>query len=107
LGGKFPKDLLTIYILSLREGLVTALILGIVSCALQQIQRLNKSASVWLGARSATLISPVTAILLTQLGLEMKDLVEAIFEIQDPNFVKCVLASKRVFCLLRQDMGLA
>jgi len=72
--------LLSSYILSLREGLEAALILGIVLGALRQTHRLDLSPSVWLGAGSAALISLVTAILLTRLGLELKDPAEAIFE---------------------------
>ena len=72
--------MLSSYILSLREGLEAALILGIVLGALRQTHRRYLSASVWLGAGSAALISLVTAILLTRLGLELKDPAEAIFE---------------------------
>lgn len=72
--------MLSSYILSLREGLEAALILGIVLGALRQAHRQDLSASVWLGAWSAALISLVTAILLTRLGLELKDPGEAIFE---------------------------
>jgi len=68
------------YILSLREGLEAALTLGIVLGALRQTHRLNLSASVWLGAGIAVLLSLVTAVLLTRLGLELKDPAEAIFE---------------------------
>ena len=72
--------MLSSYILSLREGLEAALILGIVLGALRQTYRLDLSVSVWLGAGSAAILSLVTAILLTRLGLEMKDPAEAIFE---------------------------
>jgi high-affinity iron transporter len=72
--------LLSSYILSLREGLEAALILGIVLGALRQTHRLDLSGSVWLGTGSAAILSLVTAILLTRLGLELKDPAEAIFE---------------------------
>jgi high-affinity iron transporter len=72
--------LLSSYILSLREGLEAALILGIVLGAVHQSKRLDLSASVWLGAGSAALLSLITAVLLTRLGLELKDPAEAIFE---------------------------
>jgi high-affinity iron transporter len=68
------------YILSFREGLEAALVLGIVLGALRQTRRLDLSASVWLGAGCAALLSLLTAILLTRLGLELKDPAEAIFE---------------------------
>src|SRR5512137_41952 len=72
--------MLSSYILSLREGLEAALILGIVLGALRQAHRQDLSASVWLGAGSAAVISLITAILLTRLGLELKDPGEDIFE---------------------------
>jgi len=72
--------LLSSYILSLREGLEAALILGIVLGALRQMHRLDLSAPVWFGAGSAALLSLITAVLLTRLGLELKDPAEAIFE---------------------------
>ena len=72
--------MLSSYILSLREGLEAALILGIVLGALRQMHRLDLFTPVWFGAGSATLLSLVTAALLTHLGLELKDPGEAIFE---------------------------
>ena len=72
--------MLSSYILSLREGLETALVLGIVLGALRQMRRLDLSAPLWLGAGSAGLLSLLTAVLLTILGLELKDPAEAIFE---------------------------
>lgn len=68
------------YILSLREGLEAALIIGIVLGALRQIHRRELASSIWAGAGSAALLSLLTAILLTLLGLELKDPAEAIFE---------------------------
>jgi len=68
------------FILSLREGLEAALIIGIVLGALRQMKRRELVASVWFGAGSAALVSLATALLLTRLGLEMKDPGEAIFE---------------------------
>ncbi|KAF0106184.1 MAG: high-affinity iron transporter [Anaerolineaceae bacterium] len=72
--------MLSSYILSLREGLEAALILGIVLGALRQMRRRDLIASVWLGAGSAALVSLAAAVLLTRLGLELKDPAEAIFE---------------------------
>ncbi len=72
--------MLSSYILSLREGLEAALILGIVLGALRQTQRQDLANPVWAGAGSAAVLSLLTAILLTRLGLELKDPVEAIFE---------------------------
>ncbi len=68
------------YILSLREGLEAALVIGIVLGALRQMQRRDLTSAIWAGAGSAALLSLLTAILLTRLGLELKDPAEAIFE---------------------------
>ncbi len=68
------------YILSLREGLEAALVVGIVLGALRQMQRRDLSAPVWSGAGAAGLLSAAAAVLLTLLGLELKDPAEAIFE---------------------------
>jgi len=68
------------YILSLREGLEAALIIGIVLGALRQMHRRELASAIWAGAGSAALLSLVSAILLTRLGLELKDPAEAIFE---------------------------
>ena len=72
--------MLSSYILSLREGLEAALIIGMILGALRQMHRQDLSLSLWLGAGSAALLSLLTAVLLTHLGLELKDPAEAIFE---------------------------
>lgn len=72
--------MLSSYILSLREGLEAALIIGMVLSALRQMQRQDLALPVWLGAGSAAVLSLLTAVLLTRLGLELKDPTEAIFE---------------------------
>ena len=72
--------MLSSFILSLREGLEAALIIGMVLGALRQMQRQDLSRYVWFGAGSAALLSLLTAVLLTSLGLELKDPAEAIFE---------------------------
>jgi high-affinity iron transporter len=68
------------FILSLREGVEAALIIGIVLASLRQMHRLELSTAVWAGTGSAALISLLIAILFTRLGLELKDPGEAIFE---------------------------
>jgi high-affinity iron transporter len=72
--------MLASFLLFLREGLEAALIIGMVLGALRQMHRQELSISVWLGAGSAALLSLLTAVLLTRLGLELKDPAEAIFE---------------------------
>ncbi len=68
------------YILSLREGLEAALIIGIILSALRQMRRRDLASAIWAGTGSAALLSLLSAILLTRLGLELKDPAEAIFE---------------------------
>lgn len=68
------------YLLSLREGLEVALIIGIVLGALTKIRRSELAPSVWLGTLSAVGVSILTAVLLTGFGLSLEDEAEQIFE---------------------------
>lgn len=68
------------FVLSLREGLEAALILGIVLGALQKVRQLKFSAMVWSGALSAIVISLVAALILHGLGAELEGRTEEIFE---------------------------
>jgi high-affinity iron transporter len=72
--------MLSAYVLSLREGLEAALVVGVVLSALRKLGRRELNAPVWSGAGLAGLLSLVAAVLLTYLGLELKDPAEAIFE---------------------------
>jgi high-affinity iron transporter len=72
--------MLPTYLLSLREGLEMALIIGIVLGALTKIRRNDLSTSVWLGTLSAAGVSILTAVLLTIFGLSLEDRAEQIFE---------------------------
>ncbi len=68
------------FLLSLREGIEAALIIGILLGALRQMRRPEFVPAVWFGTVSAAALSTLTAILLTRFGLELKDPGEAIFE---------------------------
>ncbi|MBI1854966.1 MAG: FTR1 family protein [Chloroflexi bacterium] len=68
------------FLLSLREGLEAALIIGILLGALRQMRRTEFIPAVWIGTISAAAISLITAIVLTRLGLQLEDPGEAIFE---------------------------
>ena len=68
------------YLLSLREGLEAALIIGIVLGAVDKIRRRDLSPTVWLGVLGAIGVSILTAIVLTSFGMSLKDPAEAIFE---------------------------
>ena len=72
--------MLASFLLSLREGIEAALIIGILLGALRQMKRPEYIPTVWLGTVSAGVISLLVAVALTTLGLEMKDPSEAIFE---------------------------
>ena len=68
------------YLLSLREGLEAALIIGIVLGALQKIRRTDLAPMLWYGALAAIGISILTAVLLTVLGLSLEGATEQIYE---------------------------
>ena len=68
------------YLLSLREGLEAALIIGIALGALRKIRRADLSSAVWLGTLSAVVVSILAAVLLTRLGLSLEGKTEEIFE---------------------------
>src|SRR5215213_6333666 len=72
--------MLPTYLLSLREGLEAALIIGIVLGALNKIRRTDLSPAVWLGTLSAVGVSALTAILLTLFGMSLEEQAEQIFE---------------------------
>ncbi len=68
------------YLLSLREGLEAALIIGIVLGALRKIHRTDLSPALWLGTLSAVGVSLLAAVLLTTLGLSFEGKAEEIYE---------------------------
>jgi high-affinity iron transporter len=68
------------YLLSLREGLEAALIIGIVLGAVRKINRTGLTSAIWFGALSALIVSILAAILLTRFGLELKGTAEPVFE---------------------------
>ena len=68
------------YLLSLREGIEAALIIGIVLGALRQMRRTELIPAVWMGTFAAVAISILSGILLTKLGLSFEGAAEQIFE---------------------------
>jgi high-affinity iron transporter len=72
--------MLPTYLLSLREGLEAALIIGIVLGAVNKIRRNDLSPAVWLGTLSAVIVSILTAVLLTRFGMSLEGRAEEIFE---------------------------
>lgn len=68
------------FVLSLREGLEAALILGIVLGALTKVNRPDLKPAVWFGALAAGLASVVAALALRAIGAEFEGRGEEIFE---------------------------
>jgi len=72
--------MLPTYLLSLREGLEAALIIGIVLGAVSKIRRNDLVPAVWLGTLSAIGVSILTAVVLTSIGASLTGAAEEIFE---------------------------
>lgn len=72
--------MLPTFLLSLREGLEAALIIGIVLGAVSKIRRRDLAPSVWLGTLSAVIVSILTAVVLTSFGMSLEEEAEQIFE---------------------------
>ncbi len=68
------------FLLSLREGLEAALILGIVFGALEKLRSSNLKTVVWAGAISAGVTSLVIALILQAVGASLEGRSEEIFE---------------------------
>jgi high-affinity iron transporter len=68
------------FLLSLREGIEAALIIGIVMGTLRKINRMDMSRPVWLGSGSAAILSIIVALLLHTLGASFEGRTEQIFE---------------------------
>jgi high-affinity iron transporter len=72
--------MLASFLLSLREGLEAALIIGIVLGVLLKIKRTDLNGVVWRGVGLAVLLSFLAAITLNLLGMEFEGSGEQIFE---------------------------
>ena len=72
--------MLASFLLSLREGLEAALIIGIVLGVLLKLKRTNLNVTVWVGAGVAVALSAAAAIGLNLLGMEFEGRGEQIFE---------------------------
>jgi high-affinity iron transporter len=67
-------------LLSLREGIEAALIIGIVLGALRKMNRTELIPAAWAGTLSASVLSILAAVLLSSLGLSLEGAAEQIFE---------------------------
>jgi len=72
--------MLASFLLSMREGLETALIIGIVLGVLLKLKKTNLNVTVWAGAGVAVALSAAAAIVLNLLGMEFEGRGEQIFE---------------------------
>ena len=72
--------MLASFLLSLREGLEAALIIGIVLGVLVKLKRTDLNGVVWRGVGLAALLSLLAAIALNLLGMEFEGKGEEIFE---------------------------
>lgn len=72
--------MLASFLLSLREGLEAALVIGIVLGVLLKIKRTDLNGVVWRGVGVAILLSVLAAVLLNLLGMEFEGKGEEIFE---------------------------
>lgn len=72
--------MLATYLLSLREGLEAALIIGIVLGAVSKIRRDDLKPAVWYGTFSAIAVAILTGLILTSFGMSLEGKAEEIFE---------------------------
>lgn len=72
--------MLASFLLSLREGLEAALIIGIVLGVLVKTRRTDLFAPVWQGVGAAAVVSMAAALILNLLGMEFEGRGEATFE---------------------------
>jgi len=72
--------MLSASLITLREGLEAALIVGIVLGYLQQIGRRNRAPIVWAGVGVAALLSTLIAVAMRVIGAELEEPFEQIFE---------------------------
>jgi len=89
------------FIISLREGLEGALIVGIVLAALKKTGRKEFSRYVWQGVTAAVVLSLAAAWLLNWLGMEFEGRVEEIFE-GSTMLLAAVLLTWMIFWMRRQ-----
>ncbi len=94
------------YILSLREGLEAALIIGIVLGALQKISRPDLRPLVWRGIGLAVLASILAGLGLTLLGTEFEGRGEMIFE-GVTMILAALLLTWMIFWVSRQNRRLS
>ena len=89
------------YLLTLREGLEAALIIGIVLGALRKTKKETLVPTVWMGTFSAIAISAISGFALTQLGLSLEGAAEKIFE-GSTMLIAAAILTWMIFWMQRQ-----
>lgn len=92
-------------LLSLREGLEAALIIGIILGVLHKMDRPKLRAYLWRGAGLAALLSLLGAILLNAIGAQFEGLAEQLFE-GTAMLIAAGLLTWMIFWMHRQARGL-
>lgn len=93
------------FLLSLREGLEAALIIGIVLAALRKMARSNLSSAVWQGVLAAVGASILVGLALNWLGAKFEGRAEEIFE-GAAMLVAAALLTWMVVWMSRQAAGM-
>lgn len=96
--------MLASFLLSLREGLEAALIIGIVLAALRKTNRSGLMPVVWQGSAAAIATSLVAGLLLTWLGAEFDGRAEQIFE-GSTMLAAAILLTWMIFWMRRQAVN--
>jgi len=97
--------MLSSYVLSLREGLEAALIIGIVLGALRQVHRPELKPALWAGMVSAILVSAAAGIILSLLGLSLEGKAEVVFE-GITMLIAAGILTWMIFWMMRQSHSL-
>lgn len=89
------------FLLTFREGLEAALIIGIVLGALRRIDANELSTTVWMGTFSAIILSIVSGLAFTAFGLSLEGGIEKVFE-GITMFLAAAILTWMIFWMQRQ-----
>jgi high-affinity iron transporter len=93
------------FLLSLREGLEAALIIGIVLGALRKMNRRELAPAVWYGAFSASALSLAVAFVVIRVGASLEGTAEEIFE-GITMLLAAVVLTWMIFWMQRQSRSI-